>query len=189
MGAFTGWIFSILLFSILVSYTTDNMDDSVISGGGGYKRKLIALCTVTLFITNTFIYGNTKDSVYRFQSGIFRGLYAKKEDIYLEEQEKHLEELVEEETSILCVGTDLLSVYLYTDSIPATFFFSWLPYVDRGGIQDWNPSEKYWKEVSGYPDLILISDNEEVSGSFMELLEASYTHSCHIENASVWKAK
>ena len=157
---------------------------------------------VVLFILNTFWYGNVQESTYKFKSGIFKGLYGQVEDKKLEKQEMQLKDIVNSENKylsqvngekhnlgILCVGSDLLSVYLYTDLRPATFFFAWDPYLLVNERQDWSPTKKYWQTISGYPDFLLISDAEEIDEDFWLFLKDLYKYCTHIEDASVWIKK
>lgn len=202
LGMYSGFIFCIIVMGILFQNILMDKYDKSNSYLVFSCLNVVTVSMVVLFILNTFWYGNVQESTYKFKSGIFKGLYGQVEDKKLEKQEMQLKDIVNSENQylsqgngekhnlgILCVGSDLLSVYLYTDLRPATFFFAWDPYLLVNERQDWSPTKKYWQTISGYPDFLLISDAEEIDEDFWLFLKDLYKYCTNIEDASVWIKK
>lgn len=138
---------------------------------------LIVGMEIGIFYTNTFFYADISECKETMESGVYKGLRITEEDKKYEKLEKLIETNRKEgDKTILAIGTELMTVYLYDDLLPATYLFSWLPYtLNEDQTQNWDATFLFWKMQSGEPDLIVVPQEQELSGDIVEVLEKEYS--------------
>lgn len=169
LGVFSGAVVGVLLIGTCLEQLLKKR----------YKVQIILFIIVAaevfLFCLNTFNKGSITESNQYIDSGIFRGLYGTEEDLQFSEGEKMIQSVMtENDRTLLVTSSKLLPVYLYTDLTPATFFFSWIPYLMKPDHDDWTPTILYWEKVSDRPDIIVCKNDEEKDDFMTELLEHYY---------------
>lgn len=138
---------------------------------------LVVTAELLIFYTHQFFYESIGNCNYKFSEGCYAGIYGAEEDSYYDKLFIMLDNnIIDSDNTIMVTNSNLSPAYMYKKLIPANFFFQSKPYIEnKDGSQDWSGLLMYWKSVTGEPDIILTSKDDNLSGEIAEILENNYT--------------
>lgn len=177
-GTYTGAVCTLLFFTLISS------DIAVEIKKINFIKNLIPLLIIsTISIVNIALYYNTgfedanmKNSTYKIEKGIFKGIYAKETDKFYVELEELVKESYDNNDDTIFFTDNMQAGYLFTNLVPAEAHI-WDHYIEQNELTgEWENAYSYFERITGLPSIIV--SRTELIGykppEFLDLITKNY---------------